>query len=86
MGGEKDRGAVARRRADALGHRDAGRPVEPLGRLVEQQQARTHEQKLLERQQLLLAAGEVIGMSVRTAGETQALKRGVHLCRSVAAR
>ena len=69
MGGKKNRGAAARRRADALDHRGAGRPVEPLGRLVEQQQARPHEQQLLERKQLLLAAGEVVGVPVRAVGK-----------------
>ena len=86
MRGEKDRGTAFRGRADALGHRHAGCVVKSLGRLVEQEQARSREQELLERQQLLLAAGEVVGVAVRAAGEAQALERGVDLGGTVAAR
>ena len=84
MGGKKDRGTAFRGRADALGHRRAGGMVKSLGRLVEQEQTRPREQELLERKQLLLAAGEVIGVTVRAASEAQALERSVDLGRSVA--
>ena len=74
MADADDRDALRPERGEDGGERALELRVEPLGRLVEQQNVRSREQQLRERGALLLAAGEIVRVAVQQLGE--AAERG----------
>ena len=84
MRGKKHRGAAGARRGDRARNALAGRGVEPLGRLVEQEQPRPAKYQLLKREQLLLAAGEIVRVTVGRVRKSELRERRVDLSRAVA--
>ena len=81
MRGEDDGRPGLREIAQGAGDQQLRRRVEPLRRLVEQQQVGIGQQQLREREQLLLAARQIVGMvgdaRVQTEARENAIDRSV---------
>ena len=69
MRNHQDRDAVGLERAQDVAQHALGVRVQPLGRLVHQQDARLEQQHLRDGALLLLAAAEVVGMLVQQRGD-----------------